>query len=61
MRYLPLALLLLATPATAQSSGCYGVNCPNSLGDRIVPIPQPRPVVIDVVMTKDKPVKGKHR
>lgn len=43
MKYLfPLALLLLATPAAAQSSGCYGVNCANSLGNRI-PVPQPRP------------------
>ncbi len=38
-----IALILLTSPALAQSSGCYGINCPNSLGDRIIPLPQPRP------------------
>ncbi len=57
MKYLPFALLLLATPATAQGAGCNpsGINgCPQELR---VPVPEPRPVIADAVTTRDKKVK----
>ena len=54
-------LMLVAAPVQAQTSGCNpsGINgCPREMR---VPIPEPRPIVVDVVMTRDRPNKEKRR